>query len=114
MKAHALGLAHHFLDVDLVMYLEGFVYLIRGVRVIFDTVDGHQVHTNGCPKGFSVHVNVAVAALSHLESILGLTVDRVCQLWTEFVQNTEGVLFPVEVFDNVEGIISIELFVCVE
>jgi len=68
-------------------------------------VDRHQVHTDGSPEGFSVHVHVAVASLCHLESILGLCIDRVCGLGTEFVKDAVRVFFPVKVFNDVELVI---------
>ena len=65
-------------------------------------MDGHQVHTYGSPEWFSVHVHAAVASFCHLESILGLCIDSVCGLWTEFVKDAVSVFFPVKILHNVE------------
>jgi len=75
--AHVLWFAHHFLDIDLLVYLKCLVDLVRWIRVVFNPVDLHQVHANGSPERLSVHVYVAVASLSHLECILGLSVDSI-------------------------------------
>jgi len=97
------------------VYLEGLVDLVRRVRVVFDTVDLHQVHANCSPERLSVHVNVPVASLRHLQCELGLGVDCVSQLGKEFVKYTIRVFLPVEVFDDMELVFFlIELRIAVE
>lgn len=61
--------AHHLLDVALVLNLEHLIDLSVVYSIILNPINLHQVVLNGRPKLRSVNFLATEASLSHLQSI---------------------------------------------
>ena len=102
------GIAHNLLDKSLVLFVHDLIDTAVVEETIAYSVNAHEVLDDGVSHGVGRFNSVAtILIVSHFEGVFTLGGQSFGSLWRILVENTVGLVLPVEVCQGVRNLLGV-------